>query len=320
MKNVKKFLSTILFGLLVSGSALAQSKSDVISNDGNSIEVGAAALSNGNQGMEAILHISTNVTSEGNKSDGYYVIVRMQADGSITEGNFSYVDLSMNALGWGIATDEAVYNGFIEATLLNINYKRNLAIDLDHQMTISLVGIRLGGSVEVTDNVKILAETALDFASLGMSSKRASDAASLSHEGYNAGVNARISVAVEMFKKVRIELGIKGSTVAGKGVQYYTGTVTCNTYTDGYYDSWGYYHSSTQTRCYNDTAIDYQQTWKQKELYLSFVAKITENLKAFGKASYNVYSVSDRTATVANSSNNGWMFMIGASYTIPYKK
>lgn len=307
--KLKKLWLTLL-ALSLTQYTLAQSKSDVEAEDGQLIEIGAGVSSQRGNTVDALIKVSTNVTSD-TSYGAYYVLVRMNADGTISAGNLNYVDFELHALGAGISTDNVALNGFLEATLLNINYQKNLSINLQDQLLVSLVGIRGGATLEVHEDLKVLAESAVDFVALGVSSKRASDAASLAPN--RSGLAYRVQIAVELMKKFRIAAGVEGSITQGKGTTSKTGAVVCDTYYDYY--SYGYYYS-TYTYCYDVTQTNYAQTFTSRSAYLSVAAQITDRLKAFGKVAYNVYSIKDYSQEVQSSHDASWMFMFGLSYTI----
>lgn len=292
-------------------TANAQSTSDVDLENGQLLEIGGGSVTSKNT-IEALIRVNTNVTYD--RYDGsYYVLVRMNADGSISKNNLNYVDFELHALGAGFNVEGTYLNTFVEGTLLNINYQRNVSINMNDQLLISLVGIRGGATLEVHEDLKILAESAVDFVALGVSSKRVSDSATLSSQGSSGGLAYRVQLAVELMKRFRIAAGVEGSIVSGKGTTYNTGAVVCNTYYDYWYS--GYYYSN-YSYCYDQTATDYAQTFTTRSSYLSVSAQITERLKAFGKVAYNVYTIKDVSREIENSQNYGWNFLFGVTYTL----
>ncbi|MFZ4715759.1 MAG: hypothetical protein ACOYL6_18695 [Bacteriovoracaceae bacterium] len=313
---MKRFFALLVGVLFLSTGAFAQA------TDGNLIEIGAGGTSANDGTIEALIQVKGNLIHQYSKN-GYFIIVRIKADGSISGKDFSYVDMEMHALGVGgqWEDDLGVFSGFVEGSLLNINYQRNLALDMDHMMTLNLVGLRIGASVQITDNIKIMAEASMDLASVALSSKRSSDLMSMTKAGLNDGEHFKAELAVILAKKIKIAVGVSSQNISANGYEYKTGTQTCNEVSEGYWST-DYYgndqwvSTGSHTECTDDTATNYQESWKSRSTYVMVMAQLTKHLSIFAKANYSVFEMTDETLVMANSQAQGWRFMFGVVYQI----
>ncbi len=246
----------------------------------------------------------------GDPEDSLYLVA---ADLDMKGGtSLDQIEISLRTLGAGLSLiNTEMAKGWIEANLLNVNYQRDLAIDMEKHLRISLIGVKFGGEVQIDDNVRLSFETAMDMLSLGVASTRHSDGASMGSG--RTGGHFSIEAGLELFNKVKIELGYAHDVARAVPVTHSSGRMVCDDY---YYDDYYYddYYYSGYTSCYEESYTSYLERWSKDQLYLSIVFNINKRFALMGKASYNIYSVRDNTHRIDNSVNGGWQFFFGAVF------
>lgn len=299
--------------LLTSTGIFAQSSED------NMIQIGSGAMQT-DQTMEALIEVKTNFVIDQSRNS-YFVLVRMNADGSISKNEFKYIDLEMRALGFGgQASDElGIFKAYLEGTLLNFHYQRNVSIDLDKMYTLNLLGVRVGGEVKFTENIKLMGEAAVDFAGVALSSQRSSDLARMTSTGLHSNSSFHAELSLLLYNRFKITAGVMGTNISANGYEYKTGREICETVEDGYgwTDDDGDYHwikTGQHQECHDEVLTNYQEHWSTKSTYFGFMAQITKRLSVFGKAQYAIFKMDDETGVMSNSSKNQWQFMFGAVY------
>lgn len=285
----------------------------------NTLQIGAGALQN-DKTMEALIQVKTNFVIDSG-ANSYFVLIRMNADGSIAKNEFNYIDFEMRALGFGgqVSDDLGIFKAYLEGTLLNYHYQRNIQIDMEKMYTLNLLGIRFGGEVKFTENIKLLAETALDFAGVALSSQRASDLAKMTSSGLNTTSAFRAELSLLLYNRFKLTAGVKAQSISANGYTYDTGRDICNTVEDGYgwTDDDGDYHwikTGEHTECHDEILTHYQEFWDSKTTYFSFMAQITKRLSLFGKAQYSIFKMSDETGSFSSGNTGKWSYMFGAVY------
>ncbi|MFW5887796.1 MAG: hypothetical protein ACOCUH_03255 [Bacteriovoracia bacterium] len=284
------------------------------------IEIGAGAFSNNAEQIEALIKVEVDYTLRSNYSSTYLILAKMNAQG-LANGDLSQIDFELNALGAGVGQDledflkyHDVQGGatWLEATALNMRYSRNLDLDVNRHLRISLVGLRAGAAYGHSDDVQFMVETAVDMVTLAVGTQRASDGAQITprREGKRAGAYASIEAAVRLYKKFRIALGFNIDRTNANGHTYQTGGMICDT--EEYYDSWG--HRRSRTHCYPEESTDYTEHWQQTETYLKLVYEITDRLSIMGKAGIKVFKVRDEVDNVTDSRQTNFNLLFSVNY------
>ncbi|MCC7440544.1 MAG: hypothetical protein IT285_02860 [Bdellovibrionales bacterium] len=275
----------------------APAQANFLIDEPSMIEVGAGTAFLGNDGVvEALVSVEAMAATATGPNTAY-VIVRLGGDAAIGSEGLTYLDMEFEALGWQAGNQD----NFVRASILGLDIQRNLAVNNDLSARFTLLALRGAFTTEVSEDVKVFLRGALDVLSLSYT-KRVSDGQDLF--GYGFGLEGE--VGVELFDRVRITLGEKLGGTLGSPESVYVG-VSCDTYSDGY---GGYY-----TSCRDDYATRWNDVRVSSSTYLEILGRITENLSAFGRAAYNLYSVNDRSGSgLAPSFDSEFQFMLGVKY------
>ncbi|HTL13175.1 MAG TPA: hypothetical protein VL588_11845 [Bdellovibrionota bacterium] len=275
--------------------ALAQSAQATVTAP-NMIEVGAGAAASTQGSIEALFRVNAQgaVDQGGGQS---FILAKITGDAAFGSDGLTYVDMEFESLGWHWGDQ----NDYVDAHVLGVNVQRNVNINNDVTARFTLLGLRGGFSDQLSPDVKLILDGAIDLLSLSYT-KRVSDGADLL--GWGAGLQGE--AGVELFDRVRITLGEKLGTTLGSPEQVYAG-VRCDTYGDGY---------NATTICQDDYVTKWNDVRVNSSTYLSIIGQLTKSLSLFGRASYNLYSVSDQTAGSGTppSTNGEFQFVLGATY------
>jgi len=236
------------------------------------IEVGAGTAVLDGETIEALIKVDFN----GRWSGSTWIVARTKAAASVGLDGVGYVDFHFETVGIEYGRRGAYWG----MTFGNFDLQRNVVIDQDYSFRVTLVGIHGGVSERIDKNVRLLVKGAVDLLGIGLT-RRFSDGA----ESAGVGTGGFLEAGVEIDKKVRVMFGEKFGVTSAKPVSSYSGRV-CDTY----YDDWsGTYY----TECYDDTSTTYLDNRFYSDTYLSLVVNLTQNLRAFAEAHYNMYVVSD---------------------------
>lgn len=318
------------------------------SPDESMITIGTAALAQDERAVQVLIAVDGSLKIP--DYDGHYFIVAsiksiMGSDGK----TLSYLDIKLDTVGYGYfdsnnldgkLVHEGDANVFIEASLLRLNVKRDLALGMGQLLRLSVVGISAGGAVKPSEDLTVFANAAVDFALYGATT-RLSDSAAF--EGRRGGaVSAEIGLNIKDRFKVSFgaEVQIMKKLIASN--TYDTGKDSCSTHSTGgycdsyacYYDDYGYEHcsceyyvsTSSETVC-NDVyqTDEYFQRAKYSSVYAQVSTRLTKSLSGFGRAEYVVYKVlqdqipagvssPSTSPNITGSQKSGMEFKVGVIY------
>lgn len=249
------------------------------------IEVGAGVAVLDGETVEALIKVDFN----GIQSGSTWILARTSGAVSAGINGVGYIDFHFETVGVEFGRRHAYWG----MTLGNFDVQRNVVIDHDLSFRVTLVGIHGAISERIDRNVRLLVNGAVDLLGIGLT-RRLSDGA----ESVGIATGGSLEVGVEFDKKVRVMFGEKFGVTSAKPVTSYSGRVVCDTYYDEWYDT--YY-----TECYDDTSTSYLDNRFYSDTYMSLVVNLTQNLKAFAEAHYNMYVVSDHSYDGEENSVDG---------------
>jgi len=250
----------------------------------------------------------------GDESD-YIVLVRFSGDMNFVNGESrpSYIDVQADFLGYGYDSGyEDGWRGQLDATIGNLNYHRNLQINEDYHYNISLIGLH--GAVTgdlLPDQIQFFAEASFDFVGLAYDVRKAQDQASLSPRslGLRNSYALAFETGVSLFQnRIRLALGGQIMSTSAQGTRYRNGTFTCSETSNG-----------RTYRCRENISVDYDEYWMTQNYYLDLSFHLLKALRIFGRASTQIFSLNDETNTSASSSQRGWLYQVGVTYTLGSK-
>jgi hypothetical protein len=296
----------VFLALAMSLSAFSQSND--LGLDRPVITIGGGAMSTDNT-VEALIKVDATVTGGASDEGGYFVLVRMKTDTAISSGKFNYVDIEIQALGGGFQTDpNDQFGAWIEASLFNFSYQRNIAITNQQSYRLSLFAMRIGGHAEITENVKVLLKMGFEIGSTLFDVAK-TDNTGISDDswGSRSADGTQIELSLELFKRMRITVGQKTDSFYALGEEVYSHTECYDTYDeDGWY---------TGTDCDDIYYTDYDEFWKVKKKYVEVSYKINRRLSLFFEASYNIMYLKDETGFFQDSEVGMWQMLFGISFT-----
>lgn len=318
------------------------------SPDESMITIGTAALAQDEKAVQVLIAVdgSLKISDYGGN---YFIIASIKSMVGSDGKTLSYLDIKLDTLGYGYFDSNTVdgklvhqgdANVFIEASLLRLNVKRDLALDMGQFMRMSVVGISGGAAIKPAEELTVYANAAIDFALYGATT-RLSDSAGF--EGYRGGA-ASAEIGFKIRDRFQVSFGaevqVMKKLIASN--TYDTGRDSCHTHSTGgycdsyvcYYDDYGYEHcsceyyvsTSSETICDDIYQTDeYFQRAKYSSVYAQVSVRLTKSLTAFGRAEYVVYKVSqDRvpagvsspstSPNVADSRKSGMEFKVGVLY------
>lgn len=97
---------------------------------------------------------------------------------------------------------------------LTINYQREVAVDLDHTITVSLAGAWVDSRVEITPKVKLMVAALIDIASMGYVKRLGAKPGELDNV-FGWTPNASLEVGLEVLDRFRIVLAEKAIFALG---------------------------------------------------------------------------------------------------------
>lgn len=272
------------------------------------ITIGGGAMSSENT-VEALIKVDATITSGADDEGGYFILVRMKTDAAVNSGEFKYVDIEVQALGGGFQTaPNDRFGAFIEASLLNLSYQRNIAITNQQSYRLSLFGMRIGSHAEINENVKFLLKMGFEVGStLFDVAKTNGSGISDDSWGLRSADGTHIEASLELFKRLRITVGQKTNAFYALGEEYYSHTECYDTYDeDGWYDG---------QVCDDVYYTDYDEFWKVKKKYIEVSYKINRRLSVFFEAGYNIMYLKDETGFFQDSKVGMWQMLFGISFT-----
>jgi hypothetical protein len=206
--------------------------------------------------------------------------------------------MQFELLGYGQSVNELT----IDFNLLTADIQRNVQIGNELAYRVSLIGVRGGYTREIMDDVTVYLKGAADLIGVGITQRRDGSKISGDGEGFGGELGA------VLFDRVRIAVGGKTSSSNSDPQYKELGYYTCN---DSFGRNGEYYSNSFHYSCYPAYSTHFQRSGVASSAYLSLVYDLMENLKVFGKASYNVYAFTDETGASANSRNEALLFILG---------
>ncbi len=283
------------------------------------VEIGIGANAS-NEAVTALFRVDAQYEIAGGEyaPSTHFIVARIKANGSIESGDFNYIDVEVTGPGVAGRWGNELVQGYIEGNLVNYKFKRDIALDMGHHLSINLIGLGGGFSVTPVKNLKLFLNVAVDFLTLSMASQRASDGMAMYRQGKESGSNGAFELGVVIADKIRIAFGQRSHDFRTNGYEYDTGRESCSE--DGYWeeDIWGdsYWVSEGTVSCYPVMETNYQEYWQHKETYVEIKAQLTKRLSVFSRASYSIYRVADETGSFQGSENASWKFLFGVSYII----
>lgn len=247
-------------------------------NPPSMIEIGAAPVSGLTQPIEALFRVNLVAGDQGYGRD-FVILAKISADGTWNGQENSYIDMQFEALGW----QSDMKDTYIGVTLVSGDIQRNVQIGNDLTARISFLGVRGSVGGDISRNASVYLKGAADLIGIGMT-RRSFDKAQYS--GAGSGFNGEFGI--KFFDHVRIAVG-QDVGFTGGGSQTSLVGYTCETY----YDSYGYSYQD----CYNDYETTYSKSGLTSKSYVDLVIDLTQNLKLFGQASYNVYAYDEQQSS-----------------------
>lgn len=299
---VLRFLIGVVALILVTQTSFAQIK--------NRLELGVGGMKSA-QYIDFLVRVSNGLTiGEETGEDDLFIIVKVNADAALDDKILSYLDFSFEvAPAYDVFDNEQsrIYLGY---NALSYKQQKNIDIDQANQYLLSVIGFRVGGHHEFDQSkIRLFGQLSVDLLGVVFDSQRSSDGVALSGKEYGQrranGVNAFIGLDIK--EKVRIVLGADLMYTNALGYQAWTGEV-CGTYTDEWGDS---YYS-----CSDTLETHFDEKWFSSKLHAEVTVSLNKALSIFGRASYNVFKMTDRTEYFPSTENSQWQFMLGAKYKI----
>lgn len=298
---------SLIFSLVVffiSQSAFSQVK--------NRLELGAGVMKS-REYIDFLVKVKNNATfGEESGEEDFFMVIKVSADAAMNSKLLSYLDFSFEIAPSMDLYDDEQKRLYLGYNLVTFKQQKNIDLDQQNQYQLSLLGFRIGGHVDLNeDKLKLFGQLSIDLLSVIFDAQRSSDDIGLSGKEYGkrnaSGINGFIGLDIK--EKVRVVLGGDVMLTNALGYDVATGDVSC---TD-YYDDFGNYLSSD---CTDITQTVYDERWVSSKLYAEVSVNMTKSLSIFGRASYNVFKMTDDTGFFPSSKNSQWQFMLGAKYSL----
>lgn len=303
---------SLCFRMLIGIAALIAVTQVSFAQVKNRLELGVGGMKSAEY-IDFLVKVKNTLTvGEESGNEEFFVMVKVSADAALGGKQLSYLDFSFEVAPSVDLYDDEQTRVYLGYNLLTFKHQKNLDVDQANQYHLSLVGFRAGGHHEFEESkLKVFGQISVDLLSVVFDAKRSSDGVALSGKEYgkrsSSGINAFLGLDIK--EKVRIVLGADVMHTKALGYDVATGEVSC---TD-YYDDWGYYLYSD---CYDITESVYDEKWYSSKLYAEVNVNITKSLSVFGRATYNVFRMTDDTEYFPSSTNRQWQFMLGAKYSL----
>jgi len=305
-------VSSLILRMLIGLVALIAITQTSFAQVKNRLELGSGVMKS-NEYIDFLVKVKNNLTvGEESGEEDFFMIVKVSADAALGSKQLSYLDFSFEiAPSIDVYDDEQtrIYLGY---NLVSFKAQKNIDIDQANQYHLSVLGFRMGGHHEFDNTkLKLFGQISVDLLSVVFDAKRSSDGVALSGKEYGKRASSGINgfIGLDINEKVRIVLGGEMMHTKALGYDVATGDVSC---TD-YFDDWGYY---LYTDCFDVTTSVYDEEWLSSKLYAEVSVNITKSLSVFGRATYNVFRMTDTTQYFPSSNNSQWQFMLGAKYTL----
>lgn len=208
---MKKLITLMLLGLLSAelGWAFAEDPDRIFTASAG----GAATFhtDSADKSMEVYIKVESDACKSVS-ADFCVVIARGHASGSAFTNGVSTVDLDYDLVGGEFRIGED-HNVGVGVSAFNVVYQRNVAIDQEKFVRLSILGFRLHGRwrpIAENQNVEIFGKLAVDLLAIGYSQNTAQvRTATGTVQGFNAEIGARF------FKRVSISVAEQFSMLTG---------------------------------------------------------------------------------------------------------
>jgi hypothetical protein len=302
--RIAAFASMTLLALTAATPSWAQPPADPAYGSKNMIEIGGGAFLGTGEPVEALIRVDF-FNGSTLASDSQFVLARVSGDVVVGANGVSYVDVALDSLGFQRYDDsDDRYLLMGSFSLLNVDIERNIAIDNEVTLRVTLVGLRGEIDLNANEDLKVIFKGAVDLVGLGYT-QRLSDGASL----LGLGGGATLEAGLQIQDRYRVAIGVKDTEILGKSRQVPDGM-------DCYdYELWD---GSYRTRCRDTFHTIYDDQRGPSRLYATLEASISDDFKVFAQGACQVYSVVDRSDEVQGSREHQWQLVLGGSYAIRY--
>lgn len=305
-------MSALFFRMLIGIMALIAVTQVSFAQVKNRLELGSGVMKS-NEYIDFLVKVKNNLTiGEESGQEDFFMIVKVSVDAALGSKQLTYLDFSFEIAPTLDLYDDEQTRVYLGYNLLSFKQQKNVDIDQANQYQLSVLGFRVGGHHEFDDSkLKVFGQISVDLLSVVFDSKRNSDGVGLSGKEYgkrrSSGINGFIGLDIN--EKLRIVLGGDLMQTKALGYDVATGGIVC----EDYVDDWGYY---IYTDCYDAVQTVFDEKWLSGKLYAEVTMNITKSLSVFGRASYNIFRMTDTTQYFPSSQNSQWQFMLGAQYRL----
>lgn len=217
-------------------------------------------------------------------------IITFEVEGSTDGNSLPYLSVNASLANYGIDISADRFKSEFGVSLLNVDYKRDINIDIDQMYQLNVLGVNYSASVEVGSkrNVRLFAHAASSFLGVLFGAEDSLGNLDINQNTEDLGLNGsrsyNVELGVEIEKKYKISVGVNGQRMQTLGESYFSheqcfynngsnsnfNNFNNNQFQNGQYFPPGYY-------CTDVYGVDYKQFWSYQERFLKVVVNLFEN-------------------------------------------
>jgi len=240
-------------------------------------------------------------------------LITFEVEGSLDGTSLPYLSVNASLADYGIDLSSDRFQSEFGISLLNLNYKRDIHIDVDQMYQLNVVGLRYDASVEVGSkkNIRIFAHAASSFLGVLFGAQDTLSGLDINQNSADLGAtdsrSYNLELGVELQRKYKISVGVQGQTMKTLGETYYSYPYcpfnNFNTIQDQPFQ-----FSEPDLYCYGNGQVNYNQIWSYQERFLKVVIDLFKNENSstslYAKYARRTYELEGlESSSVKNSRN-----------------